>query len=159
MRKQRKQSAARRAQINAAIGLGVSKKKPDTLQKLHEAFRAGATVVIACSYAGISERTYYEWTAADPELSQQFDTDRNDPIVKALIKVTKDVETTDGARYYLQKNVPEIYGNKIGIKHEGEINMPGGKPDPHTLAALAAYNKSVEQETLAEIDNAPDELE
>lgn len=158
MRKIRKQSAARRAQINTAISNGMSKKKPEIIQKLREAFRNGATVQIACAYCGIVPQTYYNWVNESPELLEQFEADRNDPIMGALKKVTKDVETTDGARYFLQKNVPDIYGNKIGIKHEGEINMAGGKPDPHTLAALAAYNKSVEQETLSEIDNAPDEL-
>lgn len=54
-----------------------TKKTEEVVRKLEEAFKIDATVPEACSYAGIGERTYYDWLSADPEFRSKMEASQN----------------------------------------------------------------------------------
>lgn len=145
------------ALVNQKISESLSTKTPEKLRLLEEALTKGATVRLACVYAGVPERTYYDWLAADEQLSQRMDLVKNNNVFIALDTIGKAIKTDPAAAFkYVQHKVPEEWGNKIGIEHSGAVLL--GVVDVPTQAAIDAYNKAKEEETLKAIDNEPEEL-
>lgn len=134
----------RREQINRRIGEGVSKKKPEVIAKLKEAFAFDCTVEEACCYAEIAFRTYYNWIKADPKLLQEFDRLRHKPVLKARSTVVNSLGTPEYAFRYLEKKRPEEFGNKSKIELAGKVqteDVTQGSPE-----AVKAVVERFEQE-------------
>lgn len=148
---------AKRSLIGKKIAEALTKKKPETLQRLEEAFKIGANVRIACTYAGIAESTYYLWMSEDKELSERMHLVKDTNIIVALDTISKAIKTDPAAAFkYVKHKVPDEWGDKIGVEHSGAVLL--GVVDIPTQAAIDAYNKAKEEETLKAIDNEPEEL-
>ncbi len=91
-----------------------SKYTPETVDKLTQAIRLGATYVLACSYAGISERTFREWMETKPPFFQSVKEAEGAATVGWLAKIEK--AASDGnwqaAAWKLERRYPEMYGKQ-----------------------------------------------
>ena len=87
-----------------------TKLTSEVRKKLEEAAALDCTIEETCLYAGISKPTYYEWTKADPALSDRLDELRQTPVLKA--------------RQTVVKKLTENYGNAMDYlarKRKGEF--------------------------------------
>ena len=81
---------------------------PVAVGKLEGAFAIGADVTLACSHAGISRDTYYEYIKKHPEKADKYAQLRRKPILKAL-------NTIVGSFSELMRKIAEC--NKDWQKH------------------------------------------
>jgi hypothetical protein len=93
--------------------------------KLESAFAIGADVTLACSHAGISRDTYYEYIKKHPEKADKYAQLRRKPILKALNTVVANLDDPRIAKWYLQKKQPDEFGLSIDIgqKPQRPINL------------------------------------
>lgn len=103
------------------ISQAVSKMKPETVNKLKEAFAIDASVEEACYYAEISKQTYYNWIEKNPDLLDEFQALREKPVLKARQEVVKGLDNDKNFSFsYLRSKRPhEFRGDKVI-----EINSP-----------------------------------
>jgi hypothetical protein len=102
---------SKKERIAKKISEAVSKKTPDILQKLEQAFSIDTTIEEACLYAGISPRTYHYWVSNDAELLQRFNTLRLKPILKARQEIVKGINGDKHfAMEYMRKKRPMEFG-------------------------------------------------
>ena len=91
-----------------------SKYTPDVVDKLTQAIRLGATYVLACDYAGISERTFRSWMETYPPFLQSVKEAEGAAAVGWLAKIEK--AASDGnwqaAAWKLERRYPEMYGKQ-----------------------------------------------
>lgn len=77
---------------------------PEVLLKLEQAFAIDATAEEACSYADISQSTFYLYLKNNPDFSERISDLRNRPILKARQTVVKGIEQNySNAMDYLQR--------------------------------------------------------
>ena len=102
-----------------------SKYTPDVVDKLTQAIRLGATYVLACDYAGISERTFRSWMETYPPFLQSVKEAEGAAAVGWLAKIEK--AASDGnwqaAAWKLERRYPRMYG-----RNATEISGPEGGP-------------------------------
>lgn len=102
-----------------------SKYTPETVDKLTQAIRLGATYVLACDYAGISERTFRSWMEAYPPFLQSVKEAEGAAAVGWLAKIEK--AASDGnwqaAAWKLERRYPQMYGRNVT-----EISGANGGP-------------------------------
>ena len=84
----------------------------EVLQKLSYVFGLGGSIREACYYAGISESTYYTYTADNPEKKEYFDMLKEKPILAARTAIIK-----------------KINGQKAIVDDDGNIVQPYVSPD------------------------------
>lgn len=65
----------------------------DVLRKLEEAFLMGCTDIEACLFAGIGERTLYDYCDANPEFSQRKAMLKTNPAIKARKLIMDAIES------------------------------------------------------------------
>lgn len=118
----------KREQTNKKISQAVSKMTPENLQKLKEAFAIGATVIQACDYADLAERTYYYWIEKNPELLQEFDRYREKLPFKAKYNIAQQIHAGNVAlsQWLLSRKEPEAYGETVKLEHSGAIAQDEG---------------------------------
>ena len=110
-----------------------SKIDNDTVRKLELTASLDCTVTEMCFYADISRDTYYIWMKKDKQLSDRLTALRNKPILKARQEVIKGLDSNpEFALKYLERKLPEEFGIRRKIQHEGEefkqiIVMASGK--------------------------------
>lgn len=106
-----------------------SKYTPETVDKLTQAIRLGATYKLACDYAGIGERTFYDWLAAHPQFSQDIKQAEGEGAIKHLANIDRAangiknangdwVELPDwkASAWKLERRYPEMYGrNRVEL--------------------------------------------
>lgn len=80
-----------------------TKRSPEIITKLEQAFSMDCTIAEACFYAGISESTYYEWVKDDDKLSDRFKGLRNTPVLKARQALVKSLDDPKMALKYLER--------------------------------------------------------
>ena len=90
------------------------------VQKLESAFAIGADVSLACSHAGISRQTYYEFIKNHPERADKYAQIRRKPILKALNTVVGALDDPKMAKWYLTKKLSEEFGLSIDIGQKKE---------------------------------------
>lgn len=93
--------------------------------KLESAFAIGATVTLACAFAGIRRQVYYDIIRDYPEYSDKFENLKQKPILKALNTVVGSLDDPKVATWYLTKKMSQDFGNTIdvGIKKEKPIDL------------------------------------
>lgn len=94
-----------------------SKFTPETVDKLTQAIRLGATYVLACNFAGISVPTFHAWRNANPEFSNAITQAEGDAAVKWLALVNKHAaDQAQWAAWMLERRYPEMYGrNRVEL--------------------------------------------
>ena len=113
----------KRSQINKKIGEGVSKMKPENIQKLKEAFAIDCTIEQACLYAEIAIQTYYNWTKKHPKLLEEFELLREKLPLRAKYNIAQKIEGGEISlsKWLLERKESGKYGEKLKIEHSGQI--------------------------------------
>lgn len=100
-----------------------TKFTPETVDKLTQAIRLGATYQLACDYAGIGVSTFHDWLNAKPEFSQAIKEAEGKAAVLWLGKIEQ--AASDGnwqaAAWKLERRYPQDYG-----KRAVEVSGPDG---------------------------------
>jgi hypothetical protein len=98
------------------------------VKKLESVFQLGVKDTTACTYAGISRETYYNWIKANQEFSDRIAKAKEfariaagQVVVNAIIK-DKDLAT---AKWWLEKKYPDEFGSAPGILQQ--FNVEGGE--------------------------------
>lgn len=76
---------------------------PEVLDKLRQAFLIGATNAEASNYAGITEKTLYNYIDKVPDFYSKIEGWKNEPILKAKTTVVKNLDDTKNAQWYLER--------------------------------------------------------
>jgi len=111
-----------------------SKLTPETVKKLCDAIRMGATYALACNYAGISYTLYREWMkkgeAAKSGKFFDFLNAIKEAEGKAAVGWLAKIEAAanDGAwqaaAWKLERRYPGMYGRQLmNHEHSGEIGV------------------------------------
>ena len=91
-----------------------SKYTPETVDKITQAIRLGATYKLACDYAGISEETFNQWRNNKPEFSDAIKEAEGKGAVLWLGKIEQ--AASDGnwqaAAWKLERRYPAMYGRQ-----------------------------------------------
>lgn len=91
-----------------------TKRTPETVEKLTQAIRLGATYSLACKYAGISEQTFYEWLKEFPEFSDAITQAEGAAAMKWLAIIEKAAtELPQWAAWKLERRYPRDYGRQV----------------------------------------------
>lgn len=101
---------------------------PDVLHSLRQAFSIGCTDVEACAYAGIAEKTLYNYANEHPEFLQEKEELKKHPILKAKKMVFDNIEKNVAvAQWYLEKKCRKEFGNTLdvdlAIKEKPDLSM------------------------------------
>lgn len=134
---------------------------PDRQEKLLEAIRAGNYIQTACTYAGISKQTYYNWkhTAETPD-APEWAVDLFDAIENARaqaevrnVALIQRAATTQwqAAAWWLERSFPQQFGRINRVEMSGPEGGPIEHRDTDTRAALLALLET------AAADEDPDE--
>lgn len=141
-KQQQKEKA--RLEKNRKIAETLAKEKPNQIERLRQAFAIGANVEIACRHAGIHKDTYYKWIKKDKQLSDEFDSIKDHPILKSLKAVVEALNQPQYAFRYLEKKLPEEYGEKTTIKHEGTVEVATNPEQQKQLSdAVKQFNENL----------------
>lgn len=89
-----------------------SLRTPEIEALLIQALSMGSTIAAACFHAGVSESTYYDWTANDQSFSDRMKSLRQNPILKALSTVYEDLENVSTAKWYLERKCKDEFGTQ-----------------------------------------------
>lgn len=102
-----------------------SKYTPETVDKITQAIRLGATYQLACDYAGISYETFNQWRKAKPAFSEALKLAEGEGVLKSLAVIERaanGVRGEDGeyvlipswqaAAWKLERRYPEMYGKQ-----------------------------------------------
>lgn len=89
------------------------------LDKLRQAFLIGATNLEAAHYAGITEKTLYNYIEKHPEYLQQIEAWKSEPILKAKQTIIKNMDDTKNAQWYLERKAKDF---KQKVEVEGGEN-------------------------------------
>ena len=98
-----------------------TKRTPEIITKLEQAFAIGCDNREACIYAEVPESTFYAWTEKDPELLERFHALKERPILKAKQRVVKGIdESYNNAMDYLKRKKRLEFGDNIDHTTDGE---------------------------------------
>lgn len=118
-----------------------TKKTDLTLKKLEEAFAWGCTDKEACLYAGISEKTLYNYQNNDEEFLQRKELLKQLPILKVRSAVVNALEDDPNlALRFLERKKKDEFSTKIETNTHSE----------GSLAALARAAWDLNQKEAAE---------
>ncbi len=137
------QKENKRLAKNAKIAktLELTNERPAKVERLRQAFSIGANIEMACRYAGINKTTYYEWIKNDEQLANDLASFRDQPILKSLKTVVGSLDQPGYAFKYLEKKLPDEYGEKSTIKHEGKIETENTAETKGIEEAVQAFNE------------------
>jgi len=111
-----------------------TKKTPDRVNLLRQAFALDASVEEAVFYANISKQTYYDWVNSDKELSDELEALRNKPVLRARQIVIKGMEDNpELALKYLERKRKSEFSQKQIIENEGSIAIHSVDDEIKTL--------------------------
>jgi hypothetical protein len=104
----------------------------ETVKKLEDVLKLGASDLAACSYAGISRETFYTWLKEDEIFSDKMENAKNFAIIAARqVIVTSIVEdkNLDSAKWYVEKHDTKQQGNQQNT----QVNVFAMLKDKYTI--------------------------
>lgn len=106
-----------------------TKYTPQTIKRITDAIRMGATYELACGYAGISFETFCQWRDKKPEFLEVIKEAEGAAAVGWLAKIEKAASEGEwqAAAWKLERRYPEMYGRKVNDnrnQHSGPANGP-----------------------------------
>lgn len=125
------------------------------LDKLRQAFLIGATNLEAAHYAGITEKTLYNYIDKHPEYLQQIEAWKSEPILKAKQTITKGLSDPQHAKWYLERKAKKEYGNNVDITSDGESLKVVIEDSYASQPKFRKDNQATETAELAE-DSSPE---
>jgi transposase len=92
-----------------------TKYTPETVNKIVQALKMGATHELACNYAGIGVSTFHDWMSAKPEFSEAVKEAEGAAAVGWLAKIEKAANegTWQAAAWKLERRYPREYGRTV----------------------------------------------
>lgn len=104
-----------------------SKYTPETVKKLTDAIKLGATYELACGYAGISFETFRQWRDRKPAFLDAIKAAEGVAAVGWLAKIEKAASdgTWQAAAWKLERRYPEEYGRQ-GTQRIENVGDGGG---------------------------------
>ena len=103
-----------------------------TLLKLEQAFAIDASVLEACSYAGIATNTFYVYLKLHPEFQDRIDELRQRPLLKARQTIVNNLNNPQNAQWYIERKAKKEFSTRI----EQDITTDGEKLDAGTQASV-----------------------
>ena len=113
----------KREQKNKKISMAMCKMTPEAINKLEQAFAIDATVEEACFYTGISVPTFYSWKKKNEKLFKGLEALREKPVLKARQTIVNNLDTPEGARWYIERKRKKEFSTRQEFGHEGEFNF------------------------------------
>src|SRR3989337_2559065 len=86
--------------------------------KLESVFAIEGTVEEACFYGEISKTAFYNYLDKHPKFRERIEELRQKPVLKARQTAVRDLETPDGARWYLAKKRRGEFGDNMKVDVE-----------------------------------------
>lgn len=111
-----------------------SKYTPETVAKIMEAIRSGATYELAAGYAGITFQTFNEWRKAKPEFSDAL-TRAEGAGAMTWLQMIEAAAPVDwrAAAWKLEHRYPHMYGKTVQAQeHSGAMDVRFVVPTPET---------------------------
>lgn len=90
--------------------------------------RATGNITRSCEQAGVSKQSYYNMREKRPDLAEEAD-EALDKAISALELEARDraLAGSDTMLIFLLKKLkPDVYGDRIGIEHSGQIDVEHG---------------------------------
>ena len=134
----------KREETNRKIAAKVSKMTPDRVNKLKYVFALDGTIEEACTYAEISKQTYYDWLKAKPELVDQFNKLRDDPVLKARKTSIDALDEPNHAHWYLERKRKK----EFALRTENDITTQGekiGETSEETRELIKKFNEFIKE--------------
>ena len=90
------------------------KYSTETVEKIVEAIRMGATQALACEYAGITTATFHEWMNNKPEFFDAIKHAEGAGAVELLARIRREADNGvwQAAAWILERRHPEMYGRR-----------------------------------------------
>lgn len=125
-----------------------SKYTPETVAKILEAIKMGATYDLAAGYAGVHYDTFNEWRKGKSEFSEQL---KNAEGIAAMIWLAKiERAASDGewqaAAWKLERRYPHSYGKTVQAQ---EHSGPDGGPIQHEVTNVHADTLNTKLDRIA----------
>ena len=104
----------------------------ETVKKLEDVLKLGASDLAACSYAGISRETFYSWIADDDIFSDRIENAKNFAIIAArqvVVSSIIDDKDLDSAKWYIEKHDVK----QQGTQQNTQVNVFAMLKDKYTI--------------------------
>lgn len=130
-----------------------TKYTPETVKRITDALKMGATYELACNYGGISYDTFCTWRNEKDEFSEAIKRAEGSAVVGWLAKIEQ--AANDGqwqaAAWKLERRYPEMYGRRVNDNHNTHSGPNNGPIqiqtyDYATAAATLAAGSSGDRE-------------
>lgn len=96
----------------------------NTLGKLEQAFKMGATDREACFYANINPDTLYEYQKKNPAFTEQKEAWKQNPVLKAKHTIYKSLDDPRTAQWYLERKCKDEFSTQSKLELESKgINI------------------------------------
>ena len=115
---------------------------PEVLQKLEESFINAFTDEMACLYAGIGHTALYDYCQDNLKFAERKEILKKSPDLKAQQTLVKDVNNTNGARWWAEHKMPDFMP-KTKVEHSGRIDAGDGTTNDATEAVRIEYEKKL----------------
>lgn len=129
------------------VGGRPTKKTPEVVKKLCDAFKIDATVEEACWYAGISKVIFYKWYKEDEEFFNEIESAKTFAFIVARKKLMQSMDSENeaiaqrGAIEFLKRR-DRRYADRIEGKIDGDVEVSGEvKLDGKTMIELEDMRK------------------
>lgn len=89
------------------------KFKPEVVDSLYRSFLGLATVEQACTIAGITKETYYQWRKHYPDFALKMDKAQADPFMRAKKTVMDKIGDVETAKWLLEHKANKEFNTRI----------------------------------------------
>lgn len=124
-----------------------TKKTPEVVKKLCDAFKIDATVEEACWYAGISKVIFYKWYKEDEKFFNEIQAAKTFPFIVARKKLMRSIDSDNeavaqrGAIEFLRRR-DKRYSDKIEGTIDADLDVSADiKLDGKTMIELEDMRK------------------
>lgn len=92
-----------------------TKYTPETVKKITDAIKLGATYELACGYAGITFETFNQWRRHKSEFSEAVQGAEGGGAVQCLLRIQQAANSGEwrAAAWILEHRHPEQYGRQV----------------------------------------------
>lgn len=103
-----------------------TKYTPETVKKITDAIKLGATYELACNYAGISYDSFKKWRNDKPAFAEAVQLAEGEAAVKWLAKIEASAaDHWQAAAWKLERRYPQDYGKTVQEQqHTGKDGAP-----------------------------------
>lgn len=94
-------------------------------ERLTDAIALGATIALACKYAGLNTKTYYVWKERYPEFGEAVAAAEGRGLVGWLTKIedAANAGSWQAAAWKLERRYPETYGRQVQDQRSVQLTM------------------------------------